>query len=94
MIRQNVLLEQQLRGVVDVLPLAASAATGSEMRADRVNAVGRGVEQGDALGDGVTLADLDRTGDQPLAGDGVGHEHGLALVKADTRAAVGDRFDG
>ena len=93
LIGEDVLFEQQLGFIADVLPLAAPAATGAEMLADRVNAIRRGIEQLDALGDDVALGLLNRAGDHALAGDRVGDKDGLAAMEAHPRAAVGNRVD-
>src|SRR5690606_669191 len=91
LVGQNVLFEQKLGGVVDVLPLATATAPRPKMRAARVTAVGRGVQQRQPFGEGEAPLIVHDPGTNALARNGVRHKNGPALMPAHRAASVRHR---
>ena len=88
LVGQDILLQQQLRGIVDMLPVAAPAAPGSKVWAARRDPI-RGCRlQLQATREKGAPATACNFRCDALARDGVGHKDGFAAVEAQRLAAV------
>ncbi len=104
LIGDDLLLELGLARVGDVLPLTAAArirrcgGVRPKVGARRRNAIGAGLQHIQQPRPRPAIPLLDDLDPHTLAGDGVGHEDGLAAVPADGLTPVGDGveldFDG
>ena len=82
-------LQAALGGEVDVLPVAASAASGSGVGTGWFHPIGRGLEDLDRVGSEERGGLGGDGGDDPLAGKGVTNEHDPSVVGPSHAAAAG-----
>ena len=88
LIGQHILLQHQLRSVIDMLPLTSPTASGTEMRTPRRDAVAGSCVESQASSEQHRPALAGYLGCYCLSGQCIGHEYRFAIISAQSAAAL------